>query len=95
VLSACETGLGADVKGEGLVGLTRAFFYAGAPKVVVSLWKVEDRSTRELMVKFYGQLNQTSHKAEALRQAKLKLMENKKLAHPFYWAPFILVGESK
>jgi CHAT domain-containing protein len=95
VLSACKTGLGKEVKGEGLIGLTRAFMYAGARSLVVSLWQVADPSTAELMVKFYGQLDGTSDKAEALRQAKLKVIQANRYAHPFYWAPFILVGEPK
>ena len=95
VLSACETGLGKEVKGEGLVGLTRAFLYAGTPSVVVSLWKVSDRSTAELMVSFYQYLkNGKVNKAEALRQAQLKLIREGRYAQPYYWAPFILVGES-
>jgi CHAT domain-containing protein len=96
VLSACETGLGKEVKGEGLIGLTRAFMYAGTPSVVVSLWQVADRSTADLMVMFYEQLNQGRDKAEALRRAKLAMIERGGVsAQPFSWAPFILVGESK
>lgn len=95
VLSACHTALGKQLKGEGMIGLTRAFMYAGAPSVVVSLWQVADRSTAELMVKFYQQLDLSGDKAEALRQAKLKLMENPRYGHPYYWAPFVLVGETR
>jgi CHAT domain-containing protein len=95
VLSACRTGLGKEVRGEGLIGLTRAFMYAGAPSVVVSLWEVADRSTAALMVKFYQQLDHAKDKAEALRQAKLALIQSGQFAHPYYWAPFILVGEPK
>ncbi|HEY2933254.1 MAG TPA: CHAT domain-containing protein [Acidobacteriota bacterium] len=96
VLSACETGLGKEVKGEGLVGLTRAFLYAGTPSVVVSLWKVSDRSTAELMVSFYQHLKDgTMNKAEALRQAQLKLIRSGRYAEPYYWAPFVLIGEAK
>ncbi len=90
VLSACETGKGKELRGEGLVGLSQAFFYAGAPSVVVSLWRVADVSTADLMVEFYRALVQGQSKAEALRQAKLKLRQQ--YAHPFYWAPFILMG---
>jgi len=61
--------------------------------VVVSLWSVADRSTAELMVRFYRQMDRGSNKAEALRQAKLAMIESGRYAHPFYWAPFILVGE--
>jgi CHAT domain-containing protein/Tfp pilus assembly protein PilF len=95
VLSACRTGLGQEVRGEGILGLTRAFMYAGAPSVVVSLWRVADRSTAELMIKFYQHLDRTADKAEALRQAKLELMRNPRYASPYYWAPFVLIGEPK
>lgn len=95
VLSACETGLGKHVKGEGVVGLTHAFFYAGTPSLVVSLWKVQDRSTADLMVNLYREMGQTQTKAEALRQAKLKLIQQNRYAHPYYWAPFVLVGDAK
>ena len=94
VLSACETGLGKEVKGEGLIGLTRAFMYAGAPSLVVSLWKVQDLSTAELMVGFYRSLkNGSLSKAEALRQAQLELIRKGQLAHPYYWAGFVLMGQ--
>ncbi len=95
VLSACQTGLGKELRGEGMIGLTRAFMYAGAPSVVVSLWRVTDASTAELMVEFYRQLDRTNDKAAALRRAKLELMRNPRYGHPYYWAPFVLVGEPK
>ncbi len=95
VLSACRTGLGQEVTGEGILGLARAFMYAGAPSVVVSLWNVADRSTAELMVKFHQRLDRTADKAEALRQAKLELLRNPRYASPYYWAPFVLIGEPK
>ncbi|MGE0128718.1 MAG: CHAT domain-containing protein [Blastocatellales bacterium] len=95
VLSACQTGLGRQLKGEGIIGLTRAFMYAGAPSVVVSLWRVADASTAELMVGFYQHLDRGGDKAEALRRAKLGLMKNPRYAHPYFWAPFVLVGETK
>jgi len=76
-----------------LIGLTRAFLYAGTPSLVVSLWKVSDRSTAELMVPFYQHLKQEKvSKAEALRRAQLKLIHEGRYAHPYYWAPFILIG---
>jgi CHAT domain-containing protein/Tfp pilus assembly protein PilF len=94
VLSACETGLGKQVRGEGVIGLTRAFLYAGTPSVVVSLWQVRDQSTAELMVQFYRHLVKGQRsKAEALKQAKLALIGSKDFAHPHHWAPFILVGQ--
>ena len=95
VLSACQTGLGREVRGEGLIGLTNAFLYAGTPSVMVSLWNVQDRSTADLMVKFYQELDRTQNKAEALRQAKLKLIQSGRYAQPYYWAPFVLTGEPR
>lgn len=93
VLSACETGLGKEVTGEGLVGLTRAFLYAGTPAVVVSLWRVADTSTPELMVRFYRGLDQDEDMAEALRRSKLAMIQGGGVrAHPYYWSPFVLVG---
>jgi len=102
-LGACETGLGKLSRGEGLIGLTRAFMYAGAPSVVVSLWSV-DESTAELMTYFYQNLKDGMMKAEALRQAKLKMLSSRgkfttekefSFAQPYLWAPFVLVGEWK
>jgi CHAT domain-containing protein/Tfp pilus assembly protein PilF len=95
VLSACQTGLGQQFRGEGMIGLTRAFMYAGAPSVVVSLWSVADVSTADLMVAFYQHLDRAEDKADALRAAKLELMRNPRYAHPYYWAPFVLVGETR
>jgi CHAT domain-containing protein/Tfp pilus assembly protein PilF len=92
VLSACETA-GKAVTGEGLVGLSRAFLYAGSPSVVVTLWRVADASTPGLMLRLYENLDQSGDKAEALRQAKLGMIQRGgAFAHPYYWAPFILVG---
>jgi CHAT domain-containing protein/tetratricopeptide (TPR) repeat protein len=94
VLSACETGIGKDIKGEGLVSLTRGFMYAGAPRVVVSLWGVSDLATTELMVRFYQEmLKEGMPPAAALRAAQLSLMNDKRWASPYYWAPFTLQGE--
>ena len=93
VLSACRTGLGKEVRGEGVIGLTRAFLYAGASTVTVSLWQVADRSTSDLMIHFYEQMNAGHGKTEALRRAKLRMIEDSRHRHPFYWAPFILIGE--
>jgi CHAT domain-containing protein/Tfp pilus assembly protein PilF len=95
VLSACRTA-GKQVAGEGLVGLTRAFLYAGSPSVVVTLWQVVDSSTSDLMRGFYESLDQTRDKAEALRQAKIRIIQRQgRLALPYSWAPFILVGGSQ
>lgn len=94
VLSACQTALGKDVKGEGLVGLTRGFMYAGARRVVASLWSVYDPSTAELMTKFYeGMLKQGMRPAAALRAAQIAMWKEKKWQAPYYWAPFVLQGE--
>jgi len=94
VLSACRTALGKDVRGEGLVGLTRGFMYAGAPRVVASLWDVKDEATAELMKRFYeAMLRQRMAPAAALRAAQLSMMKEKRWAAPYYWAGFILQGE--
>ena len=94
VLSACETALGKTVRGEGMVGLTRAFFYAGVPLLVVSQWKVSDIGTAELMKSFYRQMQQGKDASRALRDAKIEMMHSggASYAHPYYWAPFILAG---
>jgi CHAT domain-containing protein len=94
VLSGCQTGLGKDVKGEGLIGLTRGFLYAGAPRVVVSLWKVDDDATAELMVGFYrGMLHQGKRPADALRAAQIAMWKKDKWQAPYFWAAFVLQGE--
>jgi len=94
VLSACQTGMGKNIKGEGLVSLTRGFMYAGAPRVIVSLWGVSDLGTTELMVRFYnGMLKEGMRPAAALRAAQVSLMNDKRWASPYYWAPFTLQGE--
>jgi CHAT domain-containing protein len=94
VLSACQTGVGKDIRGEGLASLTRGFMYAGAPRVLVSLWDVSDWGTTELMVRFYhGMLKEGMRPAAALRAAQVSLMNDKRWASPYYWAPFTLQGE--
>lgn len=92
VLSACETGRGELVAGEGIIGLSRAFQYAGVESLVVSLWKVEDRSTAQLMISFYDLLQNGTAPYLALREAKKKLISSGQYAHPVYWAPFIFIG---
>lgn len=96
-LSACETGAGKLSRGEGLLGLSRGFLYAGARNLLVSLWKVNDASTARLMQEFYGNLLEGQSKAESLRNAKLHLIRghdsNSKFARPYHWAPFVLIGE--
>jgi CHAT domain-containing protein/tetratricopeptide (TPR) repeat protein len=94
VLSACETALGKDIKGEGLVGLTHSFMSAEAKSVVASLWKVDDRATAALMAEFYvGMLQKGMTPAAALRSAKLKMISGKQWSAPYYWAGFVLQGE--
>lgn len=95
MLSACETGLGKEKRGEGVMGLTRAFIYAGAPTVGVSLWSVADKSTADLMTDFYKRLLTANGTATstALREAQLSMIAGKKYSAPFYWAPFVLVGD--
>jgi CHAT domain-containing protein len=96
MLSACETGLGKEKRGEGVIGLTRAFMYAGAPTVGVSLWSVADKSTADLMTDFYKRLlTGSSSPAASMRAAQVAMIDGKKYSAPFYWAPFVLVGEWK
>ena len=94
VLSACQTGLGKEIRGEGVVGLTRGFMYAGAPRVIVSLWNVNDRATAELMKKLYqGMLIRNLPPAAALRAAQIEMFKQRQWREPYYWAAFGLQGE--
>jgi CHAT domain-containing protein/tetratricopeptide (TPR) repeat protein len=94
VLSACETGLGKDVMGEGLDGLTRAFMYAGARRLVVSLWNVNDKATAALMQRLYTEmLRSNKTPAAALRAAQIQMLRSKQWQSPYYWAPFVMQGE--
>ena len=97
VLSACRTGLGKEFKGEGLVGLTRAFMYAGAARIVVSIWDVDDKPTSELMVRFYRYMLGPAklRPAAALRAAQLEMSRDPRWHSPYYWAAFVLQGEWK
>lgn len=96
VLSACETGLGNEIDGEGLVGLTRGFMYAGASRVAASLWKVSDAATATLMGYFYQAMEEKAMTpAAALRFAQLQVMKKKRWSAPYYWAPFQIQGEWK
>ncbi|MCC5637873.1 CHAT domain-containing protein [Nostoc sp. CHAB 5844] len=96
VLSACETGLSQEIKGEGLVGLARGFMYAGSPRVLVSLWNVDDEATAKLMKAFYTKiLKQGMTPAAALRAARLELSQDENYSAPYYWAGFTLQGEWK
>lgn len=97
VLSACETGLGQIKKGEGVMGLTRALMYAGANNIIVSLWKVSDQSTSQLMVDFYTKMlkdkKNKKNYSQLLREAKLEMINGGTYSHPYYWSPFVLIGE--
>lgn len=94
VLSACQTGLGKQVKGEGLIGLTRGFMYAGAARVVASLWKVDDAATADLMKRFYiGMFKDKMTPAAALRAAQVSMWRQPRWHNPYFWSGFILQGE--
>lgn len=94
VLSACETGLGKNLSGEGLIGLTRGFMYAGATRVVASMWEVSDVATAELMVHFYRAMEKEGKSpAAALRQAQIEMWKQKRWSSPYYWAAFQIYGE--
>jgi CHAT domain-containing protein/tetratricopeptide (TPR) repeat protein len=94
VLSACETGLGENVKGEGLVGLTRGFMYAGSRRVVVSLWSVNDAATSELMARFYQKILQGGkNPVQALREAQLEMWNSQDRRSPYFWAAFTVQGD--
>jgi CHAT domain-containing protein len=94
VLSACQTALGEEIKGEGLIGLTRGFLYAGAPRVIASLWEIDDRATASLMKVFYeNMLRASARPAAALRAAQIAMWKTKGMENPYYWAAFTLQGE--
>lgn len=97
VLSACQTGLGKEVKGEGMIGMTRAFMYAGALRMVVSLWSVDDRATSAMMARFYKKMlrGQKQPPSAALRAAQLAMWKETGWKAPYYWAGFIFQGEWK
>jgi CHAT domain-containing protein len=91
VLSACETGLGQIQTGEGVYGLQRAFRAAGAQSVLMSLWKVDDQATQQLMTGFYSAWLNSGKKQAAFREAQLKL--RKQFSHPYYWGAFVMMGQ--
>lgn len=95
VLSACQTGLGREIRGEGLIGLPRGFLYAGVPRIVVSLWNVADDSTAELMASFYRELGEGHAPAAALRKAQLAMLASEDPEHrlPYRWAAFAFLGD--
>lgn len=92
-LSACETALAQVQGGDDLVGLSRGFIYAGTPSLLATLWEVDDRSTSILMGNFYRNWKKGMSKADALRKAQISLKEIEQYSHPFYWAPFIMIGD--
>ena len=92
-LSACQTGLNESKPGDELIGLTRSLIYAGAGSVIVNLWSVDALSTQEWMVEFYMELKNGKDKASAYQQAQIKIMSIEEYSHPYYWAPFILIGD--
>ncbi len=98
ILSACETGLGKIIKGEGVIGLGRALLYAGAKNIIASFWQVSDASTAVLMTNFYDNINKKAKRdnisfSENLYNAKLKMINEGKFAHPYFWSPFVIIGE--
>jgi CHAT domain-containing protein len=94
VLSARQTALGEEIKGEGLVGLARGFMHAGAQRVVASLWQVDDQATAQLMGHFYrGMLKENLRPAAALRAAQIEMSRNPRWSSPYYWAGFVMQGE--
>ncbi len=96
VLSACRTGLGKEIRGEGVIGLSRGFMHAGVPRIISSLWSVDDAATAELMSRFYRELmSGKPSPATALRSAQLSLWKTKSWQSPYYWAAFTLQGEPK
>ncbi len=102
VLSACNTGRGEQIKGEGIMGLTRAFMYAGTPAVEVTLWSVDAQASYQINPRFFRHLKDGLPLAAALRQAKLDLLaeaeEDEDLEHfrhPFFWAPFVVFGDGR
>jgi len=96
LFSACQTALGKDVRGEGLIGLTRGFMYAGAKRVVASLWKVDDPASAEFMKRFYQNLLQKKlAPASALRQTQNEMKQIPRFRLPYFWAGFTLQGDWK
>jgi CHAT domain-containing protein/tetratricopeptide (TPR) repeat protein len=96
VLSACDTALGKEIKGEGLVGITRGFMYSGAKSVIASLWQVDDRATSDLMKRLYEKmLKENLSPSNALRQAQLLMLKNKATSNPYYWSAFTIQGDVK
>jgi CHAT domain-containing protein len=97
ILSACETGTGALARGEGIMSLGRAFKYAGCPSIAMSLWKVNDQATHKIIQRFCEELKNGVPKDKAMQLAKLSYLEGNQdiIAHPYFWAPFIMLGNTQ
>ena len=93
-LSACQTGLGQLIRGEGIVGLSRAFFHAGASSAIISLWAVHDQATAQFMERCYTHLRSSKSIMDAIQKTKLEMIESGVLSHPYYWAGFVVTGDS-
>ncbi len=93
-LSACQTGLGQLIKGEGIEGLSRAFFYAGASSLLLTLWAVNDQASYQLLERFYFHLRSSESIMSALRKAKLEMISSGALSHPYYWGGFVVSGKA-
>jgi CHAT domain-containing protein len=98
VLSACNTGVGKLQKGEGIMSLSRAFKYAGCPNIVMSLWKADDKATKDIMTSFFENLKDGERKDVALQEARNKYLlqeADDAMTHPYYWATFVLIGDDE
>jgi len=94
-LSACQTGLGQFIRGEGIESLNRAFFFAGASSVIISLWQVNDQASSQLMKRFYTHLRSSESIMDALQKTKFEMIASgTQLSHPYYWAGFIVTGKA-
>jgi len=93
VLSACQTALGREITGEGIVGLTRAFFYAGSRSVIAALWNLNDRFAADFIARFYDEIRAGQSTEEALRRTKIAFMNHPQFSHPFYWSSLVLTGD--
>ncbi len=97
VLSACQTGVGAYQRGEGVMSLARTFMFAGTPSLMMTLWKIQDRASADLMGKFYSNIKEGTSKDESLRAAKLEYIENEyeEFTHPYFWAGYVIIGNQQ
>jgi CHAT domain-containing protein len=94
-LSSCQTGWGQLIKGEGIEGLSRAFFYAGTSAALISLWSINDQATSQFMERFYFHLRSNQSIMTSLQMTKLEMIESETLSHPYYWAGFVVTGAAK